>query len=222
MTQKDFLDQIRTAYLKARKCVYTSINSEIITRGTSHSISSISEDLFACYCADKVTDQEKIKILIDPPLSFKGSGLKNKSEKKSLLIRPDVALCNGEKIVCLFDIKTDLGYKRKIFLDQAKERNNQMDLIKGKIANLNDGETKIPGTFIIDTRIKYVYIIISQGNINKTVQEQYMHDIKNLGNADIFILSKGDHLNNYAGNPKWEINENSFNGLDELLNNYLN
>ncbi|MNE73592.1 hypothetical protein D3C80_1696140 [compost metagenome] len=144
MTQKDFLQGIRDAYLKARKFIYTpKTNIEILTRGTSHSISSISEDLFACYCVNKVVDPKGIRIIIDLPLSFKGTSLKNKSEKKSLLIRPDIALCKSENINCLFDIKTDLGYKRKNFLDQAKERNIQMNLIKKQIARLNDGETKI-------------------------------------------------------------------------------
>lgn len=222
MTPKDFLNQIRAAYLNARKCAFTSENHGIIKRGTSHSISSLSEDLLACYCADKVSNPKNIKILIDPPLSFKGTGLKNKSDRKSLLIRPDVALCKEDRIVCLFDIKTDLGYKRKIFLDQAKDRNNQMNFIKGKPAKINDGETKLPETFIIDTNVKFVYIIISQGNINRSTQENYIRNIKNLDNADIFVLSNGDHLNNYGEKPTWEINYSSFTALDNLIISYLN
>lgn len=131
MTHLEFLEQVRKAYLKARKSVYNpSINPEIIFRGTSHSISSIVEDLFACYCAEKIKNSKGIKIIIDPQLSFKGTGLKNKSKKKSLLIRPDIAFLKKNEIICLFDIKTDLGYKRHEFLSQAKYRNKQMNEIK--------------------------------------------------------------------------------------------
>ena len=85
MTQKDFLQEVRQAYLKARKFIYTpKENIEVLRRGTSHSISSICEDLFGCYCANRVLHHRGTQIFIDPPIS-------------------------------VFDIKTDLGYKRKIF-----------------------------------------------------------------------------------------------------------
>jgi len=93
MTQQHFISEIREKYLKARECMFTPQNSfNKLRRGTSHSISSITEDLFGCYCAEKVKKKSKsVRIFIDPPISFKGTNLKNKSGKKSLLMRPDLA-----------------------------------------------------------------------------------------------------------------------------------
>ena len=223
MTQMEFLEEIREAYLKARKFKYTPKgDAQVLSRGTSHSISSLSEDLFACYCAERVTNSEGIRIFIDPPISFKGTLLKNKSKKKSLLIRPDIALFRASEINCLLDIKTDLGYKRKIFLDQARERNLQMDLIKNQVASLNDGETKIPENIRISKNIKFVYVIISEGNIKKSISEEIADGIKKLENIDMFVLSIGEHLNTYQTISKWQINNVDFDALDNLLENYLN
>ncbi|WEK20464.1 MAG: hypothetical protein P0Y49_04845 [Candidatus Pedobacter colombiensis] len=222
MTQLDFINKIRDAYLSARKCIYTpEKNSEILSRGTSHSISSITEDLFGCYCVNKVSDKERIKIYVDPPVSFKGTELKNKSNKKALLIRPDLMITKDNIATCFFDLKTDLGYKRKDFFNQAKERNDQLNLIKGKRSTSNDGETKGKNHITISENIKFVYVVVSQGNIRKSVQDEFIEQIRSLENVDVFLLTTGDHLNSYHENPKWGINQNHFDSLDELLNEYL-
>lgn len=223
MTQIEFLQEIRDAYLKARKFIYTpKVNIEVLTRGTSHSISSVSEDLFACYCANRVVDPTGLRIFIDPPISFVGTTLKNKSEKKALLIRPDIALCRNSIVNCVFDIKTDLGFKRKVFIDKAKERNAQMNFIKSQVAQLTDGETKIPGTLKIAKDIKFVYVILSEGNISKSILKRLIDDLKALENIEAFVLSEGDHLNSYDISPRWQINQHDFDALDELLDKYLN
>jgi hypothetical protein len=223
MTQSDFINKIREAYLNARKCFYTpEKNVEVLSRGTSHSISSKSEDLFGCYCADMIKNPSAIKICIDPPVSFKGTGLKNKSGKKSLLIRPDLMITKQNIATCFFDIKTDLGYKRKDFFNQAKERDDQLNKIKGKKSSYKNGETKKGNDIKISENIKFVYIVISQGNINKEVQLDFIKKIRTLENVEVFILTIGDHLNLYIDNPGWKINQDDFNNLDELLNNYLN
>ena len=223
MTQSDFISKTREAYLNARKCVYVpQKNAEILSRGTSHSISSISEDLFGCYCADMIKKSNDIKIYIDPPVSFKGTSLKNKSKKRSLLIRPDLMITKQDIATCFFDIKTDLGYKRKDFFNQAKERNDQLDKIKGKKSSSNDGETKEKNNITISKDVKFVYIVISQGNINKKIQLEFIQNIRALENVEVFLLTIGDHLNSYHDNPKWEINQEDFDNLDILLNDYLN
>lgn len=224
MTQSDFIDKTREAYLNARKCIYIpQKNAEILSRGTSHSISSISEDLFGCYCVNKIkTANNSIKIYIDPPVSFKGTNLKNKSKKKSLLIRPDLMITKESVATCFFDIKTDLGYKRKDFFNQAKERNDQLNKIKGEKSSSNDGETKEKNNITISQNVKFVYIVISQGNINKETQIEFIENIRALENVEVFLLTIGDHLNSYHDNPKWEINQTDFNNLDKLLETYLN
>lgn len=223
MKQFDFLEKTRNAYLKARECSFLpKSNASILSRGTSHSISSITEDLFGCYCAEKVTEPNGIKILIDPPISFKGTELKNRSGKRSLLLRPDIAFTKDNIVNCFFDIKTDLGYKRFEFLDQAKDRNNQLNIIKEKYANYKDGKTKINQRVKISTDIKFIYVVISQGNIGIDKMNDFISGIKLLENVDVFVISKGEHLNSYNDISKTEINIVDFDRLDKLINEKLN
>lgn len=223
MEQTEFLEKTRKAYLEARECSFLpKSNASILSRGTSHSISSITEDLFGCYCAEKVAEPNGIKILIDPPISFKGTELKNKSGKKSLLLRPDIAFTKDNIVNCFFDIKTDLGYKRFEFLNQARDRNNQLNTIKEKYAHYKDGKTKINQRIKISSNIKFVYVVISQGNIGRDKMENFISGIKLLENVEVFVISKGEHLNSYNEISKTEINETDFNGLDKLINEKLN
>lgn len=223
MTHEEFLKSIRKAYLEARKIIYKpQMDQGILSRGTSHSISSITEDLFGCYCADKVVNPSNIKILIDPQISFAVSKLRNKNDKKALLIRPDVALTKSNVATCFFDIKTDLGYKRKEFLEQAKERGEQMSIINGVKSTYNDGETKIQNPLLISKKIQFIYIIISQGNISKLKLDNFINDIRMIKNIDILLLSTGDHLNAYHQNPQWIPNGLDFNKLDNILESQLN
>lgn len=223
MEQSDFLEQTRTAYLNARECSFLpSTNPNVLSRGTSHSISSITEDLFGCYCAEKVKNTDNIKILIDPPISFKGTELKNRSKKKSLLIRPDIAFTKNNIANCFFDIKTDLGYKRFELLNQAIDRNNQLNLIKEKYAVYKDGKSKQEQRIKISSQIKFIYVIISQGNIGKERMDDFIKNIKLLENIDIYVLSKGEHLNSYSDTSKTEINSSDFIQLDNIINEKLN
>lgn len=224
MTQEEFIKEVRDSYLKARKCIYTpKNNSSNLSRGTSHSISSITEDLFGCYCAEKIKRKSKnTNIFIDPPISFRGTNLKNKSKKRSLLIRPDLAFVINGVATVLFDIKTDLGYKRKEFFNQAKERNEQLNKIKKKRCSFNDGETKEKNDITISENIKFIYIIISQGNITKKVQEEFIAQIKELENMDVFLLTTGNHLNSYSEEISYTINIEDFDKLDKIISAELN
>lgn len=219
MTQKEFLQKVREAYLSAREYKYIpNSNQQVLSRGTSHSISSETEDLFGCYCAEKVINEKEIKIIIDPPISFKGTNLKNKSGKKSLLMRPDILITKDGIANCLFDLKTDLGYKRFELLNQAKEKNELLKLIKGHNAKYKDGKTKQEIEIKFSNEIKFVYVVISQGNIKIEKLNEYIRGIKELENIEIYVLSTGDHLNSYNQHSNWNVNETDFNELDNLIN----
>ena len=218
MTQTEFIEKIREAYINAREFAYKpTTNIQVLTRGTSHSISSLTEDLFGCYCTEKTSNPDNIVIHIDPQLSFSGTELKNKSKKRPLLIRPDIAFTKNGIANCMFDIKTDLGYKRKELFIQAKERNEQIDLIKNREAFSNDGKTKEKTTIKFSSDLKFIYVVISQGNISKTVQDDFITQIRQLNNVEIYLLTTGDHLNSYHNNPTWQINSDDFNKLDNKI-----
>lgn len=222
MTQQDFIFKIREAYINARHYAYTPVsNSQSLTRGTSHSISSLVEDLFGCYCAEKINNSSDVTIYIDPQLSFRGTNLKNKSGKKSLLIRPDIAIEKNGTINCMFDLKTDLGYKRNELYKQAQERDNQIEAIKKSSAKNKDGETKNQKELNFSENLKYIFVIISQGNIKKNNLDDHIRQIRLLNNVEIYLLTTGDHLNTYNEFPKWEINFDDFNKLDQKISECL-
>lgn len=222
MTQIEFINKIREIYINARNCKFIpKNNSEILKRGTSHSISSETEDLFGCYCAEKVKTPSKISILIDPPISFKGTKLKNKSGKKSLLIRPDIVFINNGFANCFFDLKTDLGYKRHELLNQAIEKDELLEKIKGQPAKYKDGKTKNEFRINISKDIKFIYIVLSSGNIRSNKLIEYVNGINKLNNIEIYILSTGEHLNSYSLTSDWVLNKSDFDKLDVIITNKL-
>jgi hypothetical protein len=216
MTHQEFIEEVRKAYIKARECSYQpKINSGILRRGTSHTISSISEDIFAAYCAEKAIQSNCLEIIVDPQISFKGTGLRNINDKKSLLIRPDVAICKNEKIICLFDLKMDLGFSKAGFISQAIARNLQIDVIKNNRATINGK------SYCISQQVEFIYLLLSEKNNLKGLHS-HMSTIQSLENIDIFLLSSGDHLNAYHDNPIFKPNVEEFERLDCLLAKHLN
>jgi len=217
MTHQEFIDEIRKAYLAARKYSYVPRrNSQVLRRGTSHTISSISEDIFAAYCAEKAIQTNGLEIIADPQISFSGAGLRNINDKKSLLIRPDVAICKTQKIVCLFDLKMDLGFNRSGFITQATARSIQMNLIKNKCATINGNP------YIISPEIEFNYLLLSEKNGLRGLHNRNMATIETLKNINAFLLTDGDHLNSYHKSAIFKANDKEFERLDSLLAKYLN
>ena len=50
----------------------------------------------------------------------------------------------------------------------------------------------------------------------------FISGIEFLENIDIFVISKGEHLNSYNDLSKTEVNIADFDGLDNLINEKLN
>ena len=223
MTQTDFLEKIRATYLNARKLSFQpKTNASVLSRGTSHTISAISEDLFGCYCAEKIKKITDHKIYIDPQLSFTSSGLRNKTGKRPLLVRPDVAIVRGDTVKCVFDLKTDLGHKRSDFFEKAKEMSDQLKKIKGLKCSYKDGETKHSQELKIAEDIEVVYIVLTDGNIKKEKINSFIDQIQELENVDVKVLTSGDHLNSYDQNPNFELRKEDFDALDQKLDDLLN
>lgn len=215
MEQEKFIDEIVKKYKEARKPLFSE-EVDQIKRGTSRSISSIAEDLFGRYCYDKIEDKEK-EIWVDPQLTF--PGLKNKSGERRLLIRPDICIYNPKnyKIECMFDLKMDLGYKRKDFVEQAKERSGQIKKIKSRSCEcsiVSKGE-KIE----IDSDLSFVYVVASDGNIASDKYKKIIEEISDIINVPLYTLTKGGHLNDYSGKKDWEINSD-FDAFDMFLSRF--
>ena len=142
MTKEKFVWYIREEYLKARKTV---IKDSKIIRGTSHSISSLSEDIFGKYISDLISSD--YEIWIDPQISVKD--ISNSSGKRIKIFRPDVCVYNKlkKRIELIFDLKMDLGYKRNEFIEFVKKRSLELILIKRKDGIWNRNKEKIEFSF---------------------------------------------------------------------------
>ena len=223
MQHKEFIEIISEAYKKAREVEFlTKKTNDLVSRGTSKSISSISEDLFACYCAEKVEPDKNLRILVDPQLSFKGTNLKNKSGKKPLLIRPDVVISKDNVANCFFDLKTDLGFNRSEFIKHASAYNDRIDRIKGLQAHYKDGKTKAPYQLSFSDDLKLCYVILSSKNLRNHKMANLIEQARKLKNIKVFVLTTGTHLNDYGKNSPAKINHEEFNELDGFLESKMN
>ena len=111
--QYNLIKEIIDLYFNAR---IPTFEHKRIKRGESRGISSLVEDLFAKYLLGVV--DKKYDILISPILSF---DFKLEDKKKNLIMKPDICLASGCKAFAFFDLKMDLGYKRKEFVDNCKK-----------------------------------------------------------------------------------------------------
>ncbi len=187
----DFLNTIRTYYRQARHFDHVTQNQ--VMRATNRSISHLFEDLFAAYCANLLPKDESLLILIDPQISFTISGLRNHNDTRPLLFRPDVCFLKCGVVTKVFEVKTDIGYKRTTFNDYAKELATTIGRIKGLECTITvNGDKKFVS---ISKSLEHVIIILNgaenSGNIEeakKLIKEQY--------GINLLTLSNGMHLNN--------------------------
>lgn len=212
MKRNELINKIRAEYLKAKNPI---IVSPKLTRGTSHTISSYAEDIFAKFIADQCHKQ--FSVWIDPQISIKA--LPNTTGKRKLLFRPDICVVNNINncIQMIFDLKMDLGYKRNSFIKEVKAKLNELNVIKK-----HEAECSIkPNTkLFFSNKISWNYIIISGGNISVAQRQKILNDFKDLKPSKIFILVDG-HLNDQSANYKPIINTNDFKNLKLELSKNL-
>lgn len=185
MTNYKFVATIVKLYHDARKPYFP--NPDLL-RGEGRSISSIVEDLFAKYTLEATN--RRFKILINQPLSyFVHSHRYN--------IKPDLTLIQGDKIVCLVDLKTDIGYNRKGFFSQCKHKNNSILRIRGK--NLSGqkliGYKKNPFELRAIKGLVYHTVIISGENISRKRMETIKFRFKTLKASALYVLTINLHPN---------------------------
>lgn len=187
MNAKQLIVRIQKEYKKAKKPL---IATPMIARKTSHTISSIIEDLVAYYFSNII--RKDLKILIDPQISV--NGLKNKTGNKKLLFRPDICIMKNDVVKAIFDIKTDLGYKRSEFIRYAKDRVKELNKIKknNKGCSLKDDDKEIQSVKI-DDNLKWIYIVVSDDNINKDQFIKIENEIGTMSDVELFTLVKGEH-----------------------------
>lgn len=212
MKHDEFILLIRKQYLKARLPI---VRSPRIKRGTSHVISSITEDLFAAYI-DQIVLGPEYQIWVDPQITI--NGLMNSSGKRPLLIRPDICIFHVKTrtIKAVFDIKMDLGYKRNEFIGQVKEAVRKLK--KWRIRTGKSQTMLGDSALRFSKELKWIYIVMNSGNISEK-QDALIKGYfdKNRENASLFVLTNKSHLNSYENNYEYELNSDDFKALDAYV-----
>jgi hypothetical protein len=191
MTDREFIEKIITLYRNARQTTFPVDN---IKRGKSHSISSQVEDLFAFYISELVDNN--IEILIDQPISFNLFG-------KSKTIYADIAMIKDNVVYQVWDLKTDLGWKRDSFVQFCKDKILLVKGASGQILKLKDGEFKTERILKFSDNLTFNIVVVSGKNISTAKGERNIVETKNLENVGVYFLTNNIHPNSY----EFEINE---------------
>jgi len=214
MKYQDLVNRIRNEYLNARKS-YSLISSERIQRGTSHTISSIIEDIIAEYLLNKLKNST-YAIWIDPQISIQG--MKNRSNTRKFLFRPDLCIFdkNYKKIIAIFEVKMDLGFCRNTFIEYIEHRNEELLKINNK---KGDCKKLLPDISIsFEDNLFWNYIVISNKNINEKKYkeiENYFKINNNVGK--LFNIVSNEHPNSKEENIVLIPNNEDFEKLDKYL-----
>jgi hypothetical protein len=206
-TPEKIIENVIYSYKEARKSI---ISHSKVKRGRSHSISSRVEDILSIYLANKLIDTN---FYIDQPTTV--SGRKNP-------IYPDIMIVNNQKeVLNLIDLKMDLGWNRKGFVDFCKKKEELINEIKGGKCSIKDGNTKVEENLSISINAKYHIVIVSDKNISEKQMQSNFNELSTLtlGNVCVYILTSAVHPNTYdeAKLKNIKINFNEFHRLLENI-----
>ncbi len=212
LSNREFLHQVIRLYRSARKPKF--INKKI-SRGRSHSISSIVEDLFAHYLSRYIKCDH---IYIDQPVSI--SGFDNR-------IYPDLVIIRNNRIAAFIDLKMDVGWNRGGLYDLCKKHYSKIDAIRGKKCKLREGINKKDHFYITDKKLSYNIVLISDQNVGlRTLNDQIKQSLDFNPDIEIFVLTTEEHPNAYGIEikdlmKKIKINNDAFKKLVKKLNKTL-
>ena|GEM_PF-2915173 len=220
-----FIENVSNAYQESRN-VRAYNNCKNISRGRSHSCSSIFEDYVACLILEELSDINDIFIFTDQPFSVKPD-----KNKRTFTIYPDVLVCKKmqEKYKCFYmcDTKTDIGWIRKSLHDICDNKEKHTNYLCGKTIDTKDGKNKGKKyTIEFDNNLIYDIVIISDGNglkgeddLIKKLKDPKYRDINERVNC--FLLSEGDHLNDYREKKNISKSKNDYDNWITRIRNSI-
>jgi hypothetical protein len=214
MTPDKFIESLVDAYRAARMPVQPHPK---LSRGESRAIASETEDRFAYYLIGRLKNADHI--FINQTITSVSNGAKER-------IKPDIVIYRGEEIRVLIDLKMDLGYKRTVFSESMKEVDKLISELRGHKFSLwkkvGEGRERLERTF--SKNAMYVFVIISDQNINKKKFTEIEEAGLKLNNTALFVLLRGIHPNVYGqsrddtiAKMKQHICNESFKKLDTLI-----
>jgi len=185
MTPRQFIESLAEAYQKARVPLK---EHKKLSRGESRSIASEAEDRFAYYLIGRLRSADHI---------FINQTLTSVSWGREERLKPDLVICRGDEIRMLIDLKMDLGYKRFEFSDSMREVDKRVGKLRGQKFSLwekiGDGRDRHEKT--LSKNAKYLFVVISDQNINANQFKDVETSASKLGNTGLFTLLRGIHLN---------------------------
>lgn len=186
VSPRELILNIIKAYQDARISRYGDAK---ILRGRSHSVSAVTEDLFASFLLrnDPAIDM----IYVDQPMRF---------ESVAKQIYPDIVIVKDGVITAFVDIKMDLGWKRDGLYDLCKKHQEIILRVKGVEAHLKDGRTKKSISLRTSQNVSYNVVIVSRTNIGAARLRNQLQQIESLKpDVDVFVLCDSRKpLNSYA------------------------
>lgn len=203
-TEQDIIKELVKAYKVAGQPTYPHEN---LYRARNHSISSIGEDLIGAYLIKRL---DNVKIFIDQPLSM--------TDKSYSTRYPDLLVCEGSEIKNILEVKMDLGYQRKDFIDYCQKKEQWVSNIAGHQCILpRKREDKIPMN--IDERVKFHIIIFSENNGPKQFEKEIMPIVnESCPHIEVYVLTSGRHPNLSDLNLEGiKINKDEFERLIKAL-----
>ena len=148
----------------------------------------------------------------------------NVEGEKSIQFRPDLAIIKNNTITHIFDLKMDMGYKRRYFESDTfiKKsevfnifRNNHYERVSYKIDKNNNRQLNVSENIINQV------VVISEKNQGKLSNRTDMIEaIDTLDWIEIYYLTGENHPNNYS-DKKPEVRDEEFNRLFEDIKRNL-
>jgi hypothetical protein len=190
-----------------------------LRRGRSHSVSSITEDLFANFLISNDSSIDMVRI--DQPITL--SGIDQVTNKRKKQIYPDLVVIRDNRIDALVDIKMDLGWNRDGLSILCKKHCDTIIASRGSNCHLKEGLDKTPLTLRFSEKLSYSIVIISGTNIPRHKFEFQLRECeKFVAAVEVFVLSDCAHPNTYSDLPgeilqKMEINLLTFERLKKKL-----
>lgn len=221
-----FLNRVHQAYVDARKPLCADELCELtIERGRSRTISGIAEDYFAELLYKEV-GKGYLHFFVDQPLV----GGTHKVYPDVIVARPCEAKNEYFEILYMLDLKMDVGYHRDIAVGRtptqtyvAKAESLLEDLAMLKDSpelSTKSGNKKKSKTdrfapryyFSMHPQSSYDEVIITSKNAGNKTKEQELIERAKDPDCNIWVLSTGDHPNEYGDDVKmypldesWEI-----------------
>jgi hypothetical protein len=212
MDGKKFINEIVSYYNQSRKLTIDT-NGFNIWRGVSHSISSLSEDLFALMIANELNDKS-LEFIVDKTFTLRTL------DGGNFQFRPDLAIIKNGELRAIIDLKMDMGYKRRYHETEAfqKEADKFNLLRSGEYQSISYSIDKLKVTVPTSLNIINQIVVISEKNEGKAENRESMKQtIDALNWVNIYYLSGGVHPNGYdeATLKQLIINQSEFDQLSQ-------